>query len=283
MNIFMRFQQGKEKALTFSYDDGVLSDRKLIEIFDKNNLKCTFNIGSGLFSSEEEAAKNPDPTRRMSLSEAAETYSGSAHEVAIHGVTHPFMEQLPGPAALYEGIQDRKSLEDIFHTVVRGMAYPYGTLSDSLVSSLKAAGIAYSRTTRATHSFDIPSEWLRLDPTCHHNDTNLEELADKFVNFGPSDERCNKKPWLLYIWGHSYEFVRDNNWDRIEKLAEKLSGKDDIWYATNIEIYDYVDAYNRLIFSVDASIVTNPSAIEIWFEANKKIISVRPGETKKIC
>ncbi len=40
---------GKRKAVTFSYDDGVTQDIRLIELFDKYNLKCTFNLNSELF------------------------------------------------------------------------------------------------------------------------------------------------------------------------------------------------------------------------------------------
>ena len=39
---------GKMKAVTFSYDDGVTQDQRLIEIFNRCNLKCTFNLNSGL-------------------------------------------------------------------------------------------------------------------------------------------------------------------------------------------------------------------------------------------
>ena len=46
---YMRFPEGREKALTFSYDDGVLADRKLIEIFDRYGLKGTFNLNNELF------------------------------------------------------------------------------------------------------------------------------------------------------------------------------------------------------------------------------------------
>ena len=40
--------QGKNKAITFSYDDGVTQDRRLIEILNRYGLKATFNINSGL-------------------------------------------------------------------------------------------------------------------------------------------------------------------------------------------------------------------------------------------
>lgn len=282
-NIFMRFPQGKPKALTFSYDDGNICDKRLIGIFDKHGLKGTFNVNSGLYISEENAVKNSDnPTRRMTEREMLETYGGTEHEIAVHGVKHLFMEQLPSPSALYEAIEDRAALERTFGTVVRGMAYPYGTLSDSLVKGLKETGIVYSRTTISTGTFDIPSDWLRLNPTCHHKDERLNELADKFTSSSPTDEMFNRKPWLFYVWGHSFEFVRNDNWEIIENFADKVSGKDDVWYATNIEIYDYIDAYNRLLFNIDTTLVTNPSALDIWFEKGGELICVKSGETKSI-
>ena len=38
----------KMKAVTFSYDDAVTQDQRLIELFDRYGLKCTFNLNSGL-------------------------------------------------------------------------------------------------------------------------------------------------------------------------------------------------------------------------------------------
>ena len=35
---------GKMKAVTFSYDDGVTQDIRLIDLFNKYSLKATFNI-----------------------------------------------------------------------------------------------------------------------------------------------------------------------------------------------------------------------------------------------
>ena len=43
---------GKMKAITFSYDDGVTQDKRLIEIFNKYGLKATFNLNSGLLGKE---------------------------------------------------------------------------------------------------------------------------------------------------------------------------------------------------------------------------------------
>ncbi|MEE1043747.1 MAG: hypothetical protein UH854_07255, partial [Clostridia bacterium] len=86
-------------------------------------------------------------------------------------------------------------------------------------------------------------------------------------------------PRLFYMWGHSFEFDNKNNWDLLDKICEKLGGHDDIWYATNIEICEYVKAYNSLVYSADASVVYNPTLYTIWFESDGKLYSIKPGET----
>ena len=87
---------------------------------------------------------------------------------------------------------------------------------------------------------------------------------------------------LFYIWGHSYEFDDKNNWERLEEICEKLANRDDIWYATNIEIYEYVEAYNSLRYSAHGDMIYNPTLFEIWIDISGKTYSVKPGETLKI-
>ena len=111
----------------------------------------------------------------------------------------------------------------------------------------------YCRTVISSNRFDIPRDWLRLQATCHHNDPKLNELANRFISATRVGE-----PLLFYLWGHSYEFEADNNWELIEDLLAKIGGRDDTYYATNIEIYDYVHAFRELIFSADGKRVYNP-------------------------
>lgn len=44
--VFMRYPDGKAKAVTFSYDDGVPQDKRLSEIFTKYSIKATFNFNN---------------------------------------------------------------------------------------------------------------------------------------------------------------------------------------------------------------------------------------------
>ena len=272
---YMRFPGGKPKALTLSYDDGVHQDIRLMEIMDRHGLKGTFNINSGLFAPEGTVYPEGQIHRRLTKSEATALYANSGHEVAVHGYLHPFLDQLPQALATYDVLRDREALEEQFGRIIRGMAYPQGTFSDAVVESLRACGIAYARTTVATEKFKIPTDWLRMPATCHHKHPKLMELATTFV------EKESYPPTLFYLWGHSYEFDINQNWNVIEEFAEFMGGREEIWYATNIEIYEYVQDYQRLEFSVRGDRIYNPSARTLWIFLGKEkgVISIAPGET----
>ncbi|GKX68237.1 polysaccharide deacetylase family protein [Inconstantimicrobium mannanitabidum] len=272
MNIFMRFPEGRAKALTLSYDDGVEQDIKLIDIMNKYGLKGTFNLNSGAYADEGTVYPEGHIHRRMTEKQVTELYKNSGHEVAVHALTHAFLDQLPTHVAIKEILEDRENLEKQFGTMVRGAAYPYGTMSDEVVEALKLCGIVYSRTVVSTNDFRIPRDWLRLAATCHHNSPELQNLAKRFV-----EDKIEWTPYLFYLWGHSYEFEENNNWNLIEDFAKYVGNRDDIWYATNIEIYDYIDAYNRLIFSADGKCVKNPSSRKIWFQYSEKLVEIEAG------
>lgn len=280
MILTMRFPNGKAKALTLSYDDGVRQDKKLIKIIDKYGIKGTFNVNSGCFGNNSEREKSDG---RMSAEEISELFENSPHEIAVHGLDHGYDDILHNNLMANEIIRDRENIEKTTGRIVRGMAYPFGTFNDKLVDCLKACGIAYSRTVISSEGFGMPKDWLRLETTCHHSNKKLDLLCDKFLEMTP------RVPQMFYLWGHSFEFDRNeenNNWEIIEKFSEKMGGHDDIWYATNIEIYDYTKAFEALQFATDQSMVHNPTAIDVWFSLGYwgeiNIYCVKAGETLKI-
>jgi len=275
--VFMRFPGGKLKALTFSYDDGVEQDKKLIEIFQKYHLRATFNINSGLYAPEGTVYPEGQVHRRMSEAEVSKVYKQEGIEVSVHGYTHPWLDHMPMNMVTKDLIADREALEKQFGTIIRGMAYPYGTFNDDVVDCMRSVGIVYSRTVHSSHDFNMPTDWMRLPATCHHNDPELMELARRFV-----EDPTWGRPAMFYLWGHSFEFEANNNWNVIEDFAEYMANREDVWYATNIEIYDYQEAYKRLQFSVDGTMVKNPSGITVWFNLNDKEYSVVPGEVLKV-
>lgn len=271
-DLFPRFPEGRAKALTFSYDDGNVQDRRLIELLDRHGMKGTFNINSGLFRREDQAKSN-----RLTEREALDLFGNGNHEVAVHALNHPFLDCLPMATVTQEIVDDRRNIERMFGKITRGMAYPYGTsvATETVMSALKSCGIVYSRTTESTEKFDLPTNWLRWPATCKHTCPRLSELAQQFLALTVKD-----RPKLFYLWGHTYEFDNDNNWDVIEKFIADMAGKEDtVWYATNIEIYEYMEDFNRLLFSVDCGFVKNPTCRKLWFQFNKELYSIEPGKT----
>lgn len=268
---YMRFPEGKAKALTFSYDDGVRADKKLLRVFAKYNLKGTFNLNSELFDCQ-------CWHDRMDEEETYAAFKESGQEIALHGARHIFLDKVPLCEAVAEVCRNRAYLEGKFNKIVRGMAYAYNGYNADIKRVIADLGVAYARTTNSTYGFGIPTDWLEFNPTCHHTDKELLPLADKFFGGSPLKEFKHREPWLFCVWGHAYEFDDDNNWDIIEGLGRRAAeSSSEIWLATNIEIYDYIQAYNRLVFSLDGERVFNPSALDVWIELRGKTHKIPAG------
>ncbi len=279
---FLRFPGGKPKAATLSYDDGVFADQRFSETITKYGLKCTFNVNNDILRAD-----------NYQKEQMEEIYLSRGHEVAVHGALH----RAEGTMRPIEGIRDvlecRLELEKKLGIIVRGMAYPdtgitYFTNNasyEAVKAYLKSLDIKYARTLAGDNNlFALPSDWHAWMPSAHHKNPKILEYIDEFVSLDLSTKTyaARRQPRLFYMWGHSYEFDNDNNWDLLETICQKLSGNDEIWYATNGEIYDYVEGYNSLSYSADGTIVYNPNLFEIWFDVDGKLYSIKPGETIKI-
>lgn len=277
-NPTMRFPGGKAKVLTLSYDDGIFEDFRLIDIMTRQGLKGTFNINAGLMNSVKKPADSH--RERLTAEQVRSLYRPSGNEVALHGYTHPHLELLSRERIAYEVLMDRTELEELTGEIVRGMAYPFGTTNDAVVDCLEACGVAYARTVVSTGAFRLPAEkrdWLRLPATCHHNDGRLVALCDSFSANTP---RPFDPALMFYLWGHAYEFAINDNWNVIEDFSARMGGHEDIWYATNIEIYDYIDAYGQLRWSADGKIVHNPTATTLYFNLGSTPVVLGAGETR---
>jgi hypothetical protein len=237
----------------------------------KYGIRGTFNINSGIFK---DSPNDYRKGNRMTREETVKTFKDSGMEIAVHGLYHDHMTTNPSVMTAYDFFTERENLEEMFGTIVRGMAYPFGTYNDDVVDVAKMCGIAYSRTVEAHHKFTVPTDWLRMGTTCHHADEKAFELAEQFIAGEPSNVRFRYEGWLFYIWGHSYEFRTEEDWLRMDGLLSMLSNRDDVWYATNIEIYDYVEAYRSLCYSVDLSSVYNPSSKDIWLVHEGKVVMI---------
>ena len=249
------FPGGRNKVFTLSYDDGVTQDRRLVEIFNRYNVKCTFNLGCGNLGWKSDP-KFPVNTSRIEPEEVRELYR--KHEVGGHALYHSDISSLGAPYSMYEILEDKAGLEKLTGYPLKMFAYPFGLFNEKNKEYLKIAGYKGARTVKSTLAFDLPQDPYELNPTCHHNDEKLMELAEKFITMRTF------KPSMFYVWGHGYEFDRNDNWDVIENLVKYISENgQDIWFATNGEILDYIQAYQMLEYSVDGSMIYNPSTMDV--------------------
>ena len=276
-SVFMRYPGGRTKAVTFSYDDGVKEDLRLAALFTEYGLKATFNHNGASFR-----------PFCFTGEELREHFLSRGHEIAVHGMGH----RANGNMRVIEGIRDvldcRLDLEERCGTIIRGMAYPdtgitqMGNLGSyrEIKQYLTELDIAYARTLGGgTPDFLLPADFHAWMPSAHHDDPKILDYIEEFLALDVAAQNHAKRmPRLLYIWGHSYEFERYGRWDHIEEICRRLAGHDDIFYATNIEICDYVEGYRRLRYSADGHRIYNPSLFEIFLDVDGVPYSVRPGE-----
>lgn len=231
------FSDNKTKAFTLSYDDGVMTDARFVNIINKYGIKCTFNLNSSFIGSSNEWMYHDLNVTYLDKETALKTYQG--HEIAVHTCTHPFLEKLSNQEIKAEISEDRITLQNMFHQPVSGMAYPYGTYNDAVKKAVAECGISYSRTVVSTHNFNPPEDFLEWHFTCHHKDEQLMELAEQFCNLNTTE------PQIFSVWGHSYEFEGDNNWEIIDHLCHYISEHDDIYFGTNLELFHSIKAGAR--------------------------------------
>ena len=232
----MKFcDQNKMKAITFSYDDGVTQDIRLIELLNKYSLKCTFNLNSELLSKKGMLIREGKRIAhyKVHTDDVKHIYEG--HEVAVHTLTHPNLTQRDDQEIIRQVETDRLNLSELVEYEVVGMAYPCGGVNnDDRVADIikKNTGVKYCRTITTNNRFDLQENLYRFNPTAYHLDfENLMQLGREFVELKP------KEPKVFYIWGHSYEMdYGADYWVKLEEFFKLISNQDDIFYGTNKEV-----------------------------------------------
>lgn len=226
----------KLKAITFSYDDGVTQDIRLIELFDKYGVKCTFNLNSELLGQDGSLLREGKTVshNKVKRSDVIDVYKN--HEVAVHTLTHPNLTTLGEEEIIRQVENDRLNLSDLVGYEVVGMAYPCGGVNndDRVAEIIKNhTGVRYARTITSSYSFDKQNNLFRFNPTVYHHGDGfkmLDDIFDKFINTHTDEMQ------IMYIWGHSYEFDIHNDWDKMEEFLKKISLRNDIFYGTNREV-----------------------------------------------
>lgn len=212
------------KYFVFSIDDGTIYDKKVIEIFNRYNIKATFNLNSGL--DDFVWYLNDQPIERLKLPYCVKLYKG--HEIASHSLTHPHLTMCPGDDIVREVGDDILNLERIFDRKITTFAFPFEDFDDRCISIIKHLhNIDTIRLSEVDDSFKLPID------DYHIKITSLD-INDALVKF---DRFINDEHATLFVFvSHGYDFYVNKTFDKLEELCQKVANNKNIKVITMSEI-----------------------------------------------
>lgn len=206
------------------WDDGVITDLRLMDIFRKYNAKATFNLNPGFMGPKRvesywvktmenyAAAYRGFRVGYLSIGDIGEVYKG--FQLASHCMKHEAAGSLPDDQFLKAALDARHFLEDIVQHDCLGFAWPNGAVTQSTADLLRDAGFAYGRTVQYSEKVTDYKHPMILNSSCHHSDAYF---IDKF-------KKAKAENGVFYFWGHSYEFMDcDGMWNTFEKKIKYIS------------------------------------------------------------
>ena len=229
-------EQNLKKAVTFSFDDGVTQDIRMVELLNKYGLFATFNVNSDLLSQRGILDRNGKRISHYKLHPEDVKFVYDGHEVAAHTLTHPFLPGIQDENEIIRQVEkDREQLSDLAGYEVIGMAYPCGgeNNDDRVAEIIKNnTGIKYARTIKSVYDFEPQTNLFRFNPSVYYvKFDKMMELGQKFVDLKTDT------PQIFYIWGHSFEMdYEEDYWVKLEEFFKLISGKEDIFYGTNKQV-----------------------------------------------
>ena len=211
-----------EKIVIFSFDDGTIWDRQLVELLNQYGIPGTFNLNSGLEDFAWEFAGKP--VIRQRLADTVSQYQG--HEIASHSLTHPRLDLLPPPALRREVAEDCRTLKRIFEVEELGFGVPFTFCNEREIRILKKY-VRYIRLSEFADDFGLPRDEYHIPIHALYNDPDIRE---KLKRFAQSDAETS----LFVIAGHAYELEYLNHWTRFEQLLRELKTMD-VTFMTTME------------------------------------------------
>lgn len=230
-----------KKYFTFSLDDGVTQDRRIVEIFRSHDFHaCTFFLNTGLLGASWEWVGNvcghPGVSHLRFTEEELKTGIYEGFDVAVHTLHHPSLSAYDDkPEMIIDEVQtDAENIKRIFGVSPVGMSWPGGEgqcTAKTIDVILKNTDIRYSRAVTPTYDFRLPEDFMLWYPTCSFSDQRTLELADEFSALDKDGT------YLFYVWGHGYELDFDNSYGKLDTLIKKMTDDKNIICVDNTQFY----------------------------------------------
>ena len=199
------------KIFLLSFDDGTIYDKRFVELLNKYNIKCTFNLNSGLedfvWDYEERF-----PIRRQKLSETLEQYRG--HEIASHSLHHHWLNTLTPPQLSREVGEDCETLKKLFGLKEIGFGVPFTACGEREIRIIRKF-VRYIRLSEFSDSYALPEDPCHIPIHGLYNDPDIRRKIAAFA-------KCDLPVSLFVMAGHSYEFEVLEHWAYMEDLLKYI-------------------------------------------------------------
>lgn len=268
------YPNGNYKALILSYDDGTIEDLELVDLLNKNNLKGTFSLNSAyLGATRGWPQENGDTIYQKYVPKDSLNQIYTNHEIAVHGALHKDFIKITENEILEEIQTDLKVLKELTGRDITSMAYPFGNTNDAIAKIVSTTQITNARTIDDTYTFDLPSNLLTWNPTCH--DSKVLEYAETYLNINAS------KLSLFYAWGHSWEFKDKERWEAMVQFCNRIGQEKEIWSVGTGEYSEYLKALNYVEIS-DEEIYNPTDNQTVWIRLSDEIERLESGQRIEI-
>jgi len=194
------------------WDDGLVSDLRLVDLLRRYRAKATFCLNPGLYRDERSFGWLHEGIEvwRLGIHELRGVYEG--FEICNHSMTHPYLTKLTGSRLDWEINVSRDLLETLFQKPIHGFCYPFNAYDDTVINALRSAGYLWARGGQEREPVFPPADRLEFHPSCHFLDP---EFWWKF-------DRAKETEDVFFFWGHSYELSSEAMWTDFESRIEKI-------------------------------------------------------------
>lgn len=263
---------GKKKAFNITYDDGVLQDRRFVQLLNRFCIPATFHLNSALMDPPFTwVHENGQAITRLTPKEAIQLYAG--HEIASHSLTHPDFTGLPKGEILRQMQVDKQNLQQLFGCEIAGFGVPFDYYGPEAVDAARECGFSYGRNSGQTLCYDPPFDYFDWAVGVYHLNPAFDTYIDGFF-------KTDQPLALCQIVGHSYDLDVYQMWDKMESLLKRVSQDDTIACLTHKQLVDYLKAMRTSW--VSDTLIVNRGSKELWFEIDGKVQTVKPGEKIEI-
>lgn len=216
-----------EKIMLLSFDDGTIYDPKFIQLLDRYEIPCTFNLNSGL--EEFVWYYKERPVCRQKLRDAAQREVYRGHEVAGHTLTHPCLTNLSREELLWEVGEDNRRLKEIFGLEKLGFGVPFTWCGEREIGILRESGLVeYIRLSEEKAGFAPPDDPFHIYINGLFNQPDIRERIAAFVAEDAPES-------VFMLCGHSYEMELDGQWEYMEELLRYIRSFPQIRFMTTME------------------------------------------------